>query len=52
MRALSLDTTGLGSSSPLAYYLRPDGDAAGFGIAADSGWLFVKSALDREVRDM
>uniref|UniRef100_A0A674E8H8 Protocadherin-16 n=1 Tax=Salmo trutta TaxID=8032 RepID=A0A674E8H8_SALTR len=40
------------SSSPLAYYLRPDGDAAGFGIAADSGWLFVKSALDREVKDM
>eukprot|EP00063_Salmo_salar_P095100 XP_014069935.1 PREDICTED: protocadherin-16-like [Salmo salar] len=52
VRALSLDTTGLGSSSPLAYYLRPDGDAAGFGIAADSGWLFVKSALDREVKDM
>uniref|UniRef100_A0A8C7FQ74 Protocadherin-16 n=1 Tax=Oncorhynchus kisutch TaxID=8019 RepID=A0A8C7FQ74_ONCKI len=26
--------------------------AAGFGIAADSGWLFVKSALDREVKDM
>uniref|UniRef100_A0A8C7FQE9 Protocadherin-16 n=1 Tax=Oncorhynchus kisutch TaxID=8019 RepID=A0A8C7FQE9_ONCKI len=52
VRALSLDTTGSGSSSPLAYYLRPDGDAAGFGIAADSGWLFVKSALDREVKDM
>uniref|UniRef100_A0A8C8IWS8 Protocadherin-16 n=1 Tax=Oncorhynchus tshawytscha TaxID=74940 RepID=A0A8C8IWS8_ONCTS len=26
--------------------------AAGFGIAVDSGWLFVKSALDREVKDM
>ncbi|CAB1348868.1 unnamed protein product [Coregonus sp. 'balchen'] len=52
VRALSRDTTGSGSSSPLAYHLRPDGDAAGFGIAADSGWLFVKSALDREVKDM
>uniref|UniRef100_A0A8K9ULG1 Protocadherin-16 n=1 Tax=Oncorhynchus mykiss TaxID=8022 RepID=A0A8K9ULG1_ONCMY len=40
------------SSSPLAFHLRPDGDAAGFGIAVDSGWLFVKSALDREVKDM
>uniref|UniRef100_UPI003AAAC68E protocadherin-16-like n=1 Tax=Centroberyx gerrardi TaxID=166262 RepID=UPI003AAAC68E len=52
VRALSRETPGSGSSSPLAYHLRPDGDAAGFGIAADSGWLFVKSALDREVKDM
>uniref|UniRef100_A0A6Q2Z7J2 Protocadherin-16 n=1 Tax=Esox lucius TaxID=8010 RepID=A0A6Q2Z7J2_ESOLU len=52
VRALSRDSTSLGFPSPLAYHLRPDGDAAGFGVAADSGWLFVKSALDREVKDM
>ncbi|XP_052323476.1 protocadherin-16 [Oncorhynchus keta] len=52
VRALSRDTAGSASSSPLAFHLRPDGDAAGFGIAVDSGWLFVKSALDREVKDM
>lgn len=52
VRALSQETTATGSSSPLAYHLRPDGDAAGFGIAAASGWLFVKSALDREVKDI
>lgn len=52
VRALNRETPGSGYSSPLAYHLRPDGDAAGFGIAADSGWLFVKSALDREVKDM
>ncbi|XP_029302997.1 protocadherin-16-like [Cottoperca gobio] len=52
VRALNRETTGSGYFSPLAYHLRPDGDAAGFGIAADSGWLFVKSALDREVKDM
>ncbi|KAM3875515.1 LOW QUALITY PROTEIN: protocadherin-16-like [Diretmus argenteus] len=52
VRALNRETPSSGSSSQLAYHLRPDGDAAGFGIAADSGWLFVKSALDREVKDM
>lgn len=52
VRALNRETPGSGHSSPLAYHLRPDGDAAGFGIAADSGWLFVKSALDREVKDI
>uniref|UniRef100_A0A7N6BPP7 Protocadherin-16 n=1 Tax=Anabas testudineus TaxID=64144 RepID=A0A7N6BPP7_ANATE len=52
VRALNREAPGSGHSSPLAYHLRPDGDAAGFGIAADSGWLFVKSALDREVKDM
>uniref|UniRef100_A0A667Y8M0 Protocadherin-16 n=1 Tax=Myripristis murdjan TaxID=586833 RepID=A0A667Y8M0_9TELE len=52
VRALNRETSSSGSSCPLAYHLRPDGDAAGFGIAADSGWLFVKSALDREVKDM
>ncbi|XP_035010290.2 protocadherin-16-like [Hippoglossus stenolepis] len=52
VRALNRETPGSGHFSPLAYHLRPDGDAAGFGIAADTGWLFVKSALDREVKDM
>ncbi|KAF7701166.1 protocadherin-16 [Silurus meridionalis] len=56
VRALSRDHSGNGatssSSTPLSYHLRPDGDAAGFGIASDSGWLFVKSALDRETKDI
>ncbi|KAL6471418.1 hypothetical protein MHYP_G00200680 [Metynnis hypsauchen] len=55
VRALNRDGgVGMGPSvsSPLAYHLQPDGDAAGFGIAPDSGWLFVKSALDREVKEV
>lgn len=52
VRALNTETSVSGYFSPLAYHLRPDGDAAGFGIAEDSGWLFVKSALDREVKDI
>lgn len=56
VRAVNRDggiTTGLSSTSaPLAYHLHPDGDAAGFGIVSDSGWLFVKSALDREAKEM
>lgn len=57
VRALNRDPTGGSSkgstqSAPLSYRLRPDGDAAGFGIAPDSGWLFVKSALDREAKDI
>ncbi|KAK1169607.1 hypothetical protein AOXY_G8441 [Acipenser oxyrinchus oxyrinchus] len=57
VRALNRETTTTssttGSSSTiLAYHLRPDGDAAGFGIAPDSGWLFVKSVLDRETKDL
>ncbi|XP_061557950.1 LOW QUALITY PROTEIN: protocadherin-16-like [Phycodurus eques] len=56
VRALNKDTSGNGgsaSSSPdISYRLRPDGDAAGFGIMPDSGWLFVRSSLDREVKDM
>ncbi|XP_062309019.1 protocadherin-16 [Osmerus eperlanus] len=40
------------ASSPVTYRLRPDGDAAGFGVAPDSGWLFVRSSLDREAKDM
>uniref|UniRef100_A0A671L952 Protocadherin-16 n=1 Tax=Sinocyclocheilus anshuiensis TaxID=1608454 RepID=A0A671L952_9TELE len=35
-----------------AYHLHPDGDAAGFGIVSDNGWLFVKSSLDREAKEM
>ncbi|XP_066555914.1 protocadherin-16 [Amia ocellicauda] len=50
--AASSPSGGTAPSSPLAYHLRPDGDAAGFGIAPDSGWLFVKSALDREAKDL
>lgn len=52
VRALNREAPGSGHVGPMVYHLRADGDAAGFGIAADSGWLFVKSALDREVKDM
>ncbi|TKS82972.1 Protocadherin-16 Protein dachsous -like protein 1 [Collichthys lucidus] len=58
VRALNTEANGNGgsssssSSSPISYRLRPDGDAAGFGIMPDSGWLFVRSSLDREVKDM
>ncbi|XP_017271790.1 protocadherin-16 [Kryptolebias marmoratus] len=52
VRALNREIPGSGHLTPLMYHLRPDGDAAGFGIAAESGWLFVKSALDRELKDM
>lgn len=52
VRALNREIAGSGHFSPLTYHLRPDGDSAGFGIVADSGWLFVKSALDREAKDM
>ncbi|XP_029375177.1 protocadherin-16 [Echeneis naucrates] len=55
VRALNREASGNGgsSSSPsISYRLRPDGDAAGFGIMPDSGWLFVRSSLDREVKDM
>ncbi|XP_032878094.1 protocadherin-16 [Amblyraja radiata] len=47
VRALSQDTKG----SHVTYHLRPDEDSASFGIVPESGWLFVKSALDREDRD-
>ncbi|KAM8897984.1 protocadherin-16 [Spinachia spinachia] len=58
VRALNREASGKGgsssssSSSSISYRLRPDGDAAGFGIMPDSGWLFVRSSLDREVKDM
>ncbi|XP_072302038.1 protocadherin-16 [Eucyclogobius newberryi] len=53
VRALNRESSGNGgSSSSVSYRLRPDGDAAGFRIMPDSGWLFVRSSLDREVKDM
>lgn len=52
VRALNREASGSGQSTPLSYHLHPDGDAAGFGIVSDSGWLFVKSALDREIKDI
>ncbi|XP_019384093.1 PREDICTED: protocadherin-16, partial [Crocodylus porosus] len=48
VRALARDA----GAAPLTYHLRADGDAASFGIVPDSGWLYVKSALDRETRDL
>ncbi|KAM9332564.1 protocadherin-16 [Pholidichthys leucotaenia] len=58
VRALNREGSGNGGSSSLSspssisYRLRPDGDAACFGIMPDSGWLFVRSSVDREVKDM
>lgn len=55
VRALNREASGNGgssSSSSIFYRLRPDGDAAGFGIMPDTGWLFVRSSLDREVKDV
>ncbi|KAM9468396.1 protocadherin-16 [Clarias gariepinus] len=57
VRALNRDGgiasgSGVSGSVPLAYHLQPDGDAAGFGIISDNGWLFVRSALDREVKEV
>nr|XP_016854427.1 PREDICTED: LOW QUALITY PROTEIN: protocadherin-16 [Anolis carolinensis] len=40
------------SGPPLTYHLRADGDASSFGIAPDTGWLHVRSALDREVQEL
>lgn len=48
VRALARDA----ESMTLTYHLRADGDAASFGIMPESGWLYVKSALDRETRDL
>ncbi|XP_018105995.1 protocadherin-16 [Xenopus laevis] len=35
----------------LIYRLRPDADAVGFSIEADTGWIYVRGALDRESRE-
>ncbi|KAH0625313.1 hypothetical protein JD844_033822 [Phrynosoma platyrhinos] len=40
------------SGSPLTYHLRADGDASSFGIVPDTGWLHIRSALDREVQEL
>ncbi|KAG7245881.1 hypothetical protein CRUP_015343, partial [Coryphaenoides rupestris] len=65
VRALHREATGSSSSSSssssseaappppaMSYRLRADGDAARFGVDPVSGWLFVRSALDREAKDM
>ncbi|CAL8351640.1 unnamed protein product [Lota lota] len=54
VRALNRETITNAGPSPgdPVYHLRPDGDAAGFGVAPDNGWLFVRSSLDREAKDM
>uniref|UniRef100_A0A8C5BLR5 Dachsous cadherin-related 1a n=1 Tax=Gadus morhua TaxID=8049 RepID=A0A8C5BLR5_GADMO len=55
VRALDRETPAHAGPTPAGapvYHLRPDGDAAGFGVAPDSGWLFVRSSLDREAKDM
>ncbi|XP_068026259.1 LOW QUALITY PROTEIN: protocadherin-16 [Melanerpes formicivorus] len=52
-RFLQVRARARGAEGPaLAYHLRADGDAASFGIAPDSGWLYVRSALDREAREL
>ncbi|XP_062910893.1 protocadherin-16-like [Mobula hypostoma] len=48
VRALSQDTRG----GHITYHLHPDEDSANFGIVSESGWLFVKSVLDRENKDL
>lgn len=40
------------SHVPLTYHLRADGDAASFGIMPDTGWVHVRSTLDREVQEL
>ncbi|XP_053163649.1 protocadherin-16 [Hemicordylus capensis] len=40
------------SPSLLTYHLRADGDATSFGLAPDTGWLHVRSVLDREVQEL
>ncbi|XP_041055633.1 protocadherin-16-like [Carcharodon carcharias] len=47
VRALSQDR-----DTHITYHLRSDGDSANFGIVPESGWLYVKSALDRENKDL
>eukprot|EP00062_Callorhinchus_milii_P022361 gi/632980091/ref/XP_007906836.1/ PREDICTED: LOW QUALITY PROTEIN: protocadherin-16 [Callorhinchus milii] len=49
VRAMGTERTGTaGTGYTLTYHLRTDGDSAAFGIAPDTGWLYVRSALDRE----
>ncbi|XP_067889067.1 protocadherin-16-like [Heterodontus francisci] len=48
VRALSQDSKDI----HITYHLRSDGDSTNFGIVPESGWLYVKSALDRENKDL
>uniref|UniRef100_A0A8C5MXL6 Protocadherin-16 n=1 Tax=Leptobrachium leishanense TaxID=445787 RepID=A0A8C5MXL6_9ANUR len=41
-----------GGESPVTYRLRPDADALGFSVEAETGWLYVRGALDREIREV
>ncbi|XP_053312733.1 protocadherin-16 [Spea bombifrons] len=43
--------TGRGES-PVSYRLRPDADSVGFGVEPETGWLYVRGALDRERREV
>ncbi|XP_075054561.1 protocadherin-16 [Mixophyes fleayi] len=41
-----------GGENPLRYRLRSDADAVGFSVEPETGWLFVRGALDRESREV
>ncbi|XP_073418999.1 protocadherin-16 [Dendrobates tinctorius] len=41
-----------GKENPLRYRLRTDADAVGFSVEPDTGWLYVRGALDRESREL
>ncbi|XP_068122568.1 protocadherin-16 [Hyperolius riggenbachi] len=41
-----------GGENPLWYRLRPDADAVGFSVEPETGWLYVRGALDRESREV
>ncbi|KAJ7320114.1 hypothetical protein JRQ81_019625 [Phrynocephalus forsythii] len=47
VRALAQD-----AGAQLTYHLRAEGDAASFSVAPDTGWLHVRSTLDREVQEL
>ncbi|CAH2226238.1 protocadherin-16 [Pelobates cultripes] len=40
-----------GGENPVTYRLRPDADSVGFGVELETGWLYVRGALDRESRE-
>ncbi|XP_040282633.1 protocadherin-16 [Bufo bufo] len=41
-----------GKENPLRYRLRTDADAVGFSVEPETGWLYVRGALDRESREV
>lgn len=41
-----------GRENPLRYRLRQDADAVGFSVEPETGWLYVRGALDRESREV